>query len=477
MKTVFVDMNAYFKEQSSNLTWFVGASTSKWNQLSGPINSYAPWPKRKGDVQWGKVEPFVRESIRLADPEIDFRKYQRIVVVHAGSGGSQSMDFGLSFYYWPLKIGTDDGVTVTEVIVLGEYEDFSVVCHEFAHYLGGNDGRRSMVPDLYDWSLLSKNEYAGIYMGIWDLMSSTPSKGIQGLSSWSRLRLGFIRPKQIAEIARGENASITLEPLETSTEGIMVIRVLLSERKYYSIEKKYYLIENRQQLGFDKILPDSGILIMLADDQLYETRAAGPVRVIDSTPTAARLAKATFDMRADKPARFFDRDNDIAIVIMYKSGLAYKIFIGSVAQGEVVLKNQEKAQAAVKAIDEASASIQKALTEGRTSDLEKAKLLLVNATAALEKQEFDNAATLAKQAKSLADVSTKPSTTTSTRPITGTITTPTAEISHSQNAAIGIIAAAIIIFGLFVSNRKRKKQTAPNTRINTVETKRPTTSG
>ena len=449
MKTIFVDMNGYFKEQSSNLTWFVGSSTSKWYQLSGPINSYAPWPKRKGDVEWRKVEPFIRESVRLADPEVDFRKYQRIVIVHAGSGGSQSMDFGLSFYYWPLNIQTDERVTVTEVIVLGEYEDFSVVCHEFTHYLGGNDGRRSVMPDLYDWSLLAKNEYAAIYMGIWDLMSSTPSKGVQGLSSWSRLRLGWIRPKQIAEISRGENASITLQPLGASAEGIMVIRVSLSE-------KRYYLVENRQQVGFDKILPDSGILIMLADDQLYETRGPGPVRVVDSTPTYPRLAKATFDIRGDKPSSFFDRDNDIAIVIIYKLGLAYRIFIGTVSQGEAALKNQEKAQAVVKAIDEASASIQKALAEGRTSDLEKAKLLLVNATAALEKQDFDSAIILARQVRSLADASRKPLTTTSIRPVTQMITTLAAEVSYGQYAAIGTIAAMIIIFGLLVSNKKRK---------------------
>ncbi len=455
-KTIFTDMNAYFKEQSYNQTWLVGSTTNTWYQLSGPINTYAPWPRRQGEIHWERVTPFIVESLRLANPDVDLGMYQRIVIVHSGSGGSQSMAFGLSFYYWPISFMTRNGKTIRDVIVIGEYEDFSVICHEFTHYLGGYAEGQSIVPDLYDFALLSKNEYSTIYMGLWDLMSgqtgSPGPKGVQGLSSWTKMKLGWMKEKQIAQSSTGEAATFALNPLELASDGIQVIRIPI-------FGNRYYLVENRQRTGSDEALPDSGILIMLADDYLYNSGQSGPVRVIDSTPSAPRLTKATFDIRADKPASFFDRDNDIAIVIMYKSGLAYKIFVGSVSQGEAVLKDSEKAQAVVKAIDEASASIQKAQAEGRTSDLEKAKLLLVNATMALEKQEFDNAVMLARQVKSMADASTKPLTVTATRPVTQAITTPSAEVSYSQYAAVGIVAAVLVIFGLLVSSRKRKKQT------------------
>jgi M6 family metalloprotease-like protein len=400
-KTIFNDMNAYFKEQSYNQTWLIGTTTSTWYQLSSPINAYAPWPHRQGEIHWERVMPFIHESLKLADPDVDFRKYQRIVIVHSGSGGSQSMDFGYSFYWYPIKFRTNDGKTVSDVVVIGEYESLSVVCHEFAHYLGGNDGSLPGLPDLYDRALLEKGQYASTYMGMWDLISTTPTRGVQGLSSWSKMRLEWIRPKQIAEISRVKPVTVTLDPLELPSEGIHVIRIPISG-------KRYYLVENRQRIGSDEGLPDSGILIMLADDDLYYSGQSGPVRVVDSTPSALRLEQATFDIRARKPASFYDRQNDIAVVIVGKSGLAYTIFVGTVSQGEAALRDSERALAAVKIMNEAEASIQQAAADGRTTNIDQARWLLANATVAFSRRAYEDATAFAKMAKEKADASDYP---------------------------------------------------------------------
>jgi len=87
-----------------------------------------------------------------------------------------------------------------------EYTDVSTFIHEFGHSIG--------LPDLY--ARQSSNS-----TGVWDLMSNTSSPAPQNLSAWSRLALGWLRPRIIRPPAfRGKKTqSIYLRLLDDPSES------------------------------------------------------------------------------------------------------------------------------------------------------------------------------------------------------------------------------------------------------------------
>lgn len=89
-----------------------------------------------------------------------------------------------------------------------EYTEASTFIHEFGHSIG--------LPDVY--ARQTSNSTGG-----WEVMSSTTSPGAQNLSAWSRLMLGWLRPKVILPPAFGGQSTNSLylrtldAPLETPT--------------------------------------------------------------------------------------------------------------------------------------------------------------------------------------------------------------------------------------------------------------------
>jgi len=142
------------------------------------------------------------------------------------------------------------------------------------------------------------------------------------ISSWTKLRLGWI-PREKVKVADPKQASeIVLGPLEDKSAKTLAIKIPLSE-------SKYYLIENRQPIGsFDSHLPGKGIMIMYAGDSIEECRyRKSPVRLIDADPASLYLHGAAFDL--PRNSLFTDEKNGIEIRIMEKIGDSYKIRISS----------------------------------------------------------------------------------------------------------------------------------------------------
>ena len=195
--------------------------------------------------------------------------------------------------------------------------------------LGGvKDGRR-MVPCLYDHDLQAKpgpmREVfvdALIHMGFWDPMSCHYYQwGVppMGISSWTRIRLGWMDPSRIKVVKPGESLECTLSPLAGTSGDTAVIKIPLSD-------STYYLLENRQPVGSDRNLPGSGVLIMYADDRIAECRRGeSPVKLVNADPSAPHLEGAAFDV--GKKSVFEDRKNRIRIAIKEKAGSDYRIRI------------------------------------------------------------------------------------------------------------------------------------------------------
>lgn len=145
------------------------------------------------------------------------------------------------------------------------------------------------------------------YMGPWDVMSSHLIRRDgppPGLSSFTRIRLGWISEDQVELVKPGEEKRVILAPLDRGGKTLAVKIPLKGD--------SYLLVENRQPTGYDQLMPDSGVLVLKVNPDALE--GTGTVRIMDAEPGSPHFAHATF--RPDKPQRskYVDRENQIAII-------------------------------------------------------------------------------------------------------------------------------------------------------------------
>jgi len=304
---VFGDLNRYVTEVSYNTTWITGAVTD-WIRLPYEISYYGR------DFMLGidcEVRKLFSDSVHAVDSFVDFRSYRHIMIVHAGKGQETSgalSDLWSSYYNFRSPVYADGLILNNAIIVPEEQADnkgiLGVYAHEFMHSLG--------LPDLYPaFGLNSK------YVGLWDVMDAgfrngkPPGSSPPHPSAWSKLTLGW--PINTRTIYAGSVETLTISPFEVATKEVQVVMLPVTPGRYY-------LVEVRQQLGFDKPLPDQGILITYVDEKL--PTQSGMVRVVDSTPSAPDLQSATF--KAGQT--FSDSSKLIRLSVVFEKG-SYKLHI------------------------------------------------------------------------------------------------------------------------------------------------------
>jgi M6 family metalloprotease-like protein len=215
---------------------------------------------------------------------------------------------------------TGGGRFSAPAVVSAENAHVGHVVHDLLHALGGaRDGRRA-VPDLYDFDLQSDPGVPhtspapfAIHVGPWDLMSEhfiDRSRPPPPPSSFTRLQLGWIAPKQVAEIAPGTIREVALAPLATG-RGILAVRIPLSQTRYV-------LVENRQPVGDDVVLPASGMLVLEVDTTRGE--GAGIVRAADANPGVPRLRAAPFRPGAGERRAYVNSPAGIAVMPLRLAG-------------------------------------------------------------------------------------------------------------------------------------------------------------
>jgi hypothetical protein len=168
-------------------------------------------------------------------------------------------------------------------------------------------------------------------MGQWDIMSEHLVRREEpppGISSFTKIRLGWISPEQAVLVKPGETTYASLSPLSKKGEKLVVKIPLKGNR--------YYLVENRQPLGYDRILPDSGLLILKVDPNAPE--GYGTAKIMDADPKSPRFSRATF--RLDRPNRnlFLDKEANIAVIPLWSEGESLGVLITTPNQSEDALK-------------------------------------------------------------------------------------------------------------------------------------------
>jgi hypothetical protein len=145
-----------------------------------------------------------------------------------------------------------------------------------------------------------------------------------GLSSWTKLRLGWLDESKVRTVRKGEEAEVVLGPLQDGSAEVLAIKLPVSG-------SSFYLIENRQPIGYDQNLPGSGVLILYADDEIAECRhGRAPVKLVNAQPSVPRLEGAAFD--AGERNTFRDEANQVTIRIEEKIGNAYRVRVSRTSE-------------------------------------------------------------------------------------------------------------------------------------------------
>lgn len=119
-------------------------------------------------------------------------------------------------------------------------EGIGTFCHEFSHVIG--------LPDVYDTRNVGNTQ-----LGSWDLMD-------QG-----NYNNGSNTPPSMSAMERATLGWLELIELDTPSDRIEVLELNSSNTAYRistTVEGEYFTLENRQQQGWDRYQPGSGLMIM-----------------------------------------------------------------------------------------------------------------------------------------------------------------------------------------------------------------------
>lgn len=252
----------YFTNQSNglfNLSFDVAGPVT----LAHPYAYYGANDDSNGEDS--HPEEMVIEACKAIATTTDFSKYdwdgdgevEQVFVVYAGHGEA---DYDNPDLIWPhkwslsasphkkaLKISGEKinvYACASELNHLGHIAGIGAFCHEFSHCLG--------LPDMYNTTNTKDNGIgynslmaAGSYLG----GGYCPC----GYSAYEKTSCGWITPKTLNNDTIISNLNTTIN----NAEAYIIYNDANND--------EYYIIENRQRTGWDKYLPNSGMLAMHID--------------------------------------------------------------------------------------------------------------------------------------------------------------------------------------------------------------------
>lgn len=251
----------YYLEASWNQLDINGDVNDEWFTATNDRSEYVD--TQMVNEHYPNAQKLVEEAVLQAKSSnnFDFSRFAKdgrieiLIVVYAGSG----MDTKLNVKYIrphqdnlaePIEV--QDGIWADRYCLIPELpaDDVGAFCHEMGHLLG--------LPDLY------KEGYSPV-VGSWCLMAigdhNNNGKTPAHLSAWCKVHLGWAEPQVLKHQP---------QPFQISA--------VIDDKHIYKLEvadsggKEYFLLENRQQKGFDKYLPGSGLVIWHVDEAVCVVR-------------------------------------------------------------------------------------------------------------------------------------------------------------------------------------------------------------
>ncbi len=316
----FTTVTNYYQEVSYGAVSFQG-DVAGWVRLPHPMSYYARDCTAVDDADCGGSPTtwwIARDAATILGSTVKWNNYDYFVFLHSGPGEESTRtmkDAPWSVTYLAGVYIQTAGKTIFKFNVVPEEEasgavPIGVYIHEFGHQLG--------LPDLYNtltgqtimgpWSLMDK--------GLWN--GNPPGSDPSQMEAWSKIKLGWLNGSMLAVANQGAFANYTVDPLEVTSNDVHAIKIPIYSSTNQPT-KQYYLVEVRQQIGFDKGLPSTGVLITKADERLSQVQ----LTVINGHADVPGLQDATWNVGQV----FTDGQNNIAVAITGQVGDAYQITV------------------------------------------------------------------------------------------------------------------------------------------------------
>ncbi len=200
-------------------------------------------------------------------------------------------------------------------------------------------------------------------MGPWDIMSQhfvERGKPPQGLSSFTKIRLGWIKKQQVQFVKPGETSFAWLSPLSKGGD-LLVVKVPVGEWGHY-------LIENRQHIGFDRMLPDSGILILEVHPNAEDGTGGVKVKSAISSPGFDR---ATYKLEVNNRNVFVDKQNKISIIPLWKEKENLGVLVTTPDRSQAAINAAQAIQGLIDHKSENENVMSESITAFKNKDFEK----------------------------------------------------------------------------------------------------------
>jgi hypothetical protein len=194
-----------------------------------------------------------------------------------------------------------------------------------------------------------------------------------GLSSFTKIRLGWITAQEAIQVQPGETAMAFLSPLGKKGEKL-IAKIPLKDGQYY-------LIENRQAVGYDRVLPDFGLVVLKVNPDAKEGQ--GTAQIMKANPDAHHFSQATYRLDIKNRNIFVDGRNKLAIVPLWKKEEDLGILITSAERGPAAL--------------EAALAIRNLLTRYPQPEEREKNQVLQESLTLFRKFDFKGAAEMAKK--------------------------------------------------------------------------------
>jgi M6 family metalloprotease-like protein len=349
-RRVVSGFNAYVLEQSYGLASII-ADFRGYVMLPETLSHYKV-SQYNFLVDRGRVRKLIEDTMTAMEKDVDFSSYDHMLIVPAvhtlpGKGygmicycanpGMLSGVIGRNIPRFETLRSAGGKEFRGGIFVGTENANLGMFAHDYFHALGGVHEGKRLVPCLYDYERQSNAsagvpsfEHHAVYMGPWDIMSQhfiRRGEPPPGVSSFTKIRLGWIKGHQVRGVKPRETSLVFLSPLSKGGD-LLAVKLPLEDGTYY-------LIENRQPIGFDRALPDSGILVLKVNPEATEGYGTVEVKI----PGGSRsFNEATYKPGVMNRSLFLDKKNNIAVIPIWRQEERLGVLVTTPDKSEAAIK-------------------------------------------------------------------------------------------------------------------------------------------
>jgi M6 family metalloprotease-like protein len=283
-------LNEYYQESTDTLVTIAWELSPRVYRLPQKMTWYGDdtdLAVREGDM--------IRDAVQAADDDIDFSRYNRFAVFHAGAGQEADVNNNstdeiwsvfyrsIDFQYWldlppdcvpnqysenctgipthDIDPQTGGAFYVPHMVIFPETESqdgyefgmLGVVAHEFGHSFG--------LPDLYDTtgpdnSIYADSQGIGAFglmgAGIWNDNGFYPAE----MEAWSKFYCGWLRPEVVRPDASASTVHLALAGVENQRRTAAV-RIPMGGDEYLLIENRRHDYNGNGRLDWNDANQDS----------------------------------------------------------------------------------------------------------------------------------------------------------------------------------------------------------------------------